>query len=78
MLWRCTAREHLDDDHVAPAARTTRFAGIGGGRSGLALRFCSSGQLTRACDVVGASTFGEQAVVANTVQAFGQHVASGG
>jgi hypothetical protein len=35
---------------------------------------CSGEQLTSACDVVGASAFGEQAVVADAMQAFWQHV----
>jgi hypothetical protein len=34
---------------------------IGGGSDGLAFRFCNGEQLTRACDVVGACAFGEQA-----------------
>ncbi len=74
MPWRCTAREHLDDDHAPAAAWTGRFAGIGGGNGGLGVRFCSGEQITRACDVVGASAFGEQAVVADAMQAFWQHV----
>src|SRR5215468_4677049 len=72
MPWRTTAREDLDDDHATATAWTTRLNGIDGGR--LALRFCSGEQLTGAGDVVGASAFGEQAVVADAVQAFGQHV----
>ena len=74
MPWRCTALEHLDDDHATAAARTARLAAICGGTGGRGFRFCSGEQLTRADDVVGASVFGEQAVVADAVQAFGQHV----
>lgn len=65
-------REDLDDDHATAAAGTSRLAGIGSG--GLGFRFCHSEQLTRTCDVVGARAFGEQAVVADAVQAFWQHV----
>jgi len=67
MPWRCPAREHLDDDHAAAAAWAARLAGIDSGHGGLAVRFCSREQLTNACDVDGASAFGEQAVVADAV-----------
>ena len=70
MPWRCTAREDLDDDHAAAAAWTSRLAGIDGGSGRLAVRFGSGEQLTRSCDVVGARAFGEQAVVADAVEAF--------
>jgi len=72
--WRCSAREHLDDDHAAAAAWAARLTGIDSGLGRLAIRFCSGEQLTGACDVVGAGAFGEQAVVADAVQAFWQHV----
>src|ERR1700746_612542 len=68
---RCTARENLDDDHATAAARTVRLALIDGR---LAFRFCNGEQLTGAGDVVGARTFGEQAVVSDAMQAFWQHV----
>src|SRR5215468_12528885 len=74
MPWRTTAREDLDDDHATATAWTRWLVGIDGGRGGLALRFCSGEQLTRASDVVGARAFGEQAVVADAVQALWQHV----
>ena len=74
MPWRCTALEHLDDDHATAAAWTSRLAGIDGGSGRLALGFCNGEQLARACDVVGARAFGEQAVVADAVEAFWQHV----
>ncbi len=74
MPWRCTAREDLDDDHAAAAAWTSRLAGIDGGSGRLAVRFGSGEQLTRSCDVVGARAFGEQAVVADAVEAFWRHV----
>lgn len=74
MSWRCTVREDLDDDHAAAAAWTGRLAGIGGGRGGIAFRFCNGEQLAGTSDVVGARAFGEQAVVADAVQAFWQHM----
>ena len=70
MAWGCTALEDLDDDHTTAAAWTSWLAGIDGGSGGLALRFCSGEQFAHAGDVVGASAFGEQAVVADAVQAF--------
>src|SRR6266576_1013161 len=72
MPWRGTALEDLDDDHATAAAWTSWLAGIGSG--GPAFRFCNGEQFTRTCDVVGASAFGEQAVVADAVQALRQHV----
>src|SRR5260370_12971807 len=66
---RGTALEDLDDDHATAAAWTSWLAGIGGGSGGSAFRFCNGEQFTRTCDVVGASAFGEQAVVAGAVQA---------
>src|SRR5260370_266757 len=74
MPWRGTALEDLDDDHATAAAWTSWLAGIGGGSGGPAFRFCNGEQFTRTCDVVGASAFGEQAVVADAVQALRQHV----
>jgi hypothetical protein len=74
MPWRCTALEDLDDDHTTTTAWSGGLAGIDGGSGGPAVRFCSGEQLARAGDVVGARAFGEQAVVADAVQAFWQHV----
>src|SRR5947208_10794552 len=74
MPWRCTALEDLDDDHATAAAWTTRLAGIDGGCGRLAVRFCNGEQLTRTGDVVGAGAFGEQAVVADAVEAAWQYV----
>src|SRR5882724_13276354 len=71
---RCTVREHFDDDHATAATWTARLAGICGDTGGLALEVCNGEQLTGACDVVGARAFGEQAVVADAVQALGQHM----
>src|SRR6185437_5300265 len=74
MPWRCTAREHLNDDHAAAATWATRLLGIDGGSGRLAVGFGDGEQLTGACDIGGASAFGEQAVVADAMQAFWQHV----
>lgn len=74
MPWRYTTHEYLDDDHATAAAWTTRLAGIDGSSGRLAFRFCNGEQLTRAGDVVGAGASDEQAVVANAMQAFWQHV----
>jgi hypothetical protein len=71
---RRTAREHLNDDHATATAWTDRLAGIDGGSGGLVLRFGDGEQFARACDVVGAGAFGEQAVVTDAMQAFWQHV----
>jgi hypothetical protein len=71
---RCTAREDLDDDHAAAAAWTARLMGIDSSTDGPAVRLCSGEQLAGAGDVVGAGAFGEQAVVADAMQAFWQHV----
>jgi hypothetical protein len=60
MPWHCTALEDFDDDHATAAAWTSRLAGIDGGRGGPTFRFCNGKQLTGACDVAGASAFGEQ------------------
>src|SRR4030088_3757385 len=74
MPWGATAREDLDDDHATSAAWTARLAGIDGGSGGLAFRVCNGERLAGACDVVGAGAFGKQAVVADAVEAFWQHV----
>src|ERR1051325_3250572 len=74
MPWRGTAREHFDDDHAAATARARWLAGIDSGSGRLVARFCGGEQFAGARDIVGASTFGEQAVVAEAMQAFWQHV----
>ena len=74
MPWRCTALEDLNDDHATAAARTARLGLIGGGSGGLVLRFCNGEQLARMGDVVGARAAGEQAVVADAVEAVRQDV----
>jgi len=70
----CTTREDLDDDHATAAAWTSGLAGIDIGTGRLAVRFCNGEQLTRTCDVVSARAAGEQAIVADAVEAFWQHV----
>jgi hypothetical protein len=74
MPWRCTALEDLDDDHATAAAWTARLGLIDGGSGGLAFRFCNGEQFTRSGDVVGARAAGEQAVVADAVEAVRQDV----
>src|SRR6266487_6201714 len=77
MPWRCAAREDLDDDHATAAAwararegRLVAIITIGS----IALGLLATEQLAGACDVVGAGGLGEQAVVADAVQALGQDV----
>ena len=55
----------------APGTNSAKKRGRSGG---LAFRFCSGEQLTRTYDVIGARAFGEQAAVADAVEAVGQHV----
>ena len=74
MPWRCTALEDLDDDHATAAAWTSRLAGIDGGTGGLGLGVWNGEQLTHAGNVVGAGAAGEQAVVADAVEALRQDV----
>ena len=72
MSWRCAALENLDDDHATAAAWTSRLAGIDGGTGRLAFRLCNSEQFAGSGDVVGAGAAGEQAVVADAVEAVWQ------
>jgi hypothetical protein len=74
MLWRCTALEDLDDDHATAAAWTNRLAGIDGGTGDLRLCRRHVEHATRSGDVVGARAAGEQAVVADAVEAVRQDV----
>jgi len=75
MPWRCAAFEDLDDDHAAAAAWTGRLARIVGGSGGpVFFGICNGEQLTRAGNVIGAIALGEEAVVADAMQAFWQHV----
>src|SRR6516165_7978411 len=75
MPWRCAAFEDLDDDHAAAAAWTGRLARIVGGSGGpVFFGICNGEQLTRAGNAIGAIALGEEAVVADAMQAFWQHV----
>ena len=80
MSWLAAGREGLDDNHAAAAAaaRTRQHAGFvsGCGLGGLGrFRAGRDGeQLACPCDVGGAIAVGEQSVVADAVQALGQHV----
>ncbi len=74
MPWRCAALEHFDDDHATATAGTARLAGIRGSTCGLALGLYSDELLADTRDVVGANAFGQQPVVADAMQALGQHV----
>ena len=79
MPWRCAALEDLDNDHATAAAwaraREGRLVAIMMiGIGSLALGLLATEQLAGAIDVVGAGGLGEQAVVADAVQALGQYV----
>jgi len=78
---RCAATlECLDDDHSSAAT----WAGIrgqvgltiirGGGVVGLRLRRWNIEQLTGSGDVLGPAAIGEQSIMADAVEAAGQHV----
>jgi hypothetical protein len=73
-------REGLDDDHAAAAAAagTRRHVGFvrgcGLGRLGLLRAGRHGEQLARSRDIGGAIAIGEQSVMADAVQALGQHV----
>src|SRR5262245_65632025 len=75
-MWRRrAAREGLDDDHGAAATWTCRLVVIGSiGIGGFALGFWPSEQLAGTRDVVGGGGLGQQAVVADAVEALGQDV----
>src|ERR1700681_4962830 len=80
MTRRRAALEYLDNDHAPAAARAGmrrgwRLVGAGGTRIGIVvLRHGHADELAGARDVVGAGGSGEQAVVADAVEAFGQDV----
>ena len=72
---RRAAREGLDDDHAAAATWTCRLVVIGSiGIGRLALRLWPREQFVGARNVVGAGGVGQQAVVADAVETFGQDV----
>ena len=70
--------EGLDHEHAAAAAGTRLCQWLRRRRIDLDRRFgrgrCQSQEFTRPCDRLGAVWAGEQAVVADAVEAFGQHV----
>jgi hypothetical protein len=70
----CAALEVLDDDHATAAAWTAIdrwLVNIGGISTG-GLILWHRDQLAGACDVVGAGSLGEQAVVSDAVEALRQ------
>src|ERR1700730_1356973 len=72
---RAAAFEDLDDDHAAAAARTWMRERLGAiCITGLALRNGYLEQFSRPRDVLAALGAGEQAVVADAVEAGRQHV----
>jgi hypothetical protein len=76
MPWRLTGREHLDDAHAAAAAwaRTLlrgRCLILIGVRAGLAGGSMRGKQLFRLSDILSAVTVGEEAVMADAVEALG-------
>src|SRR4051794_26815327 len=74
MSWRGAAREDLDNDHATATAWTSRLVTTGRCIGWVvAGRLCGE-QLSRTCDVVGAGRLGEQAVVADAVEAVRQDV----
>src|SRR5580704_6334781 len=76
MLRPGAPREGLDDDHATTAAGAwMQFTRIGNWEI-TGLRRCrwDVEQLTRSGDVIGARAAGEETVVADAVEAFGQHV----
>ena len=80
ILRRAAAREGLDDDHAAAAAGARmreylRLVGIDArGIIGLARFRRHVEQLTGSRDVLGAGAVGEETVVADAMEALGQHV----
>src|SRR5271166_2755870 len=80
MTRRRAGLEYLDDDHAPAAARAGmrrgwRLVGAGGTRIGIVVLWrWHAEELAGARDVVGAGGSGEQAVVADAVEAFGQDV----
>src|SRR5215207_10386390 len=74
MARRRAALEGLDDDHASAATRTCRLVVIGSSTGRFALGLWPGEQLTCACDVVGAGSLGQQAVVTDAVEALWQDV----
>jgi hypothetical protein len=74
MARRCASLKDLDDDHAAAAAWTWRLVDVDDGLNGLTLTSFDGEQLAYACDIVGAGPPGEQAVMADAVEALWQHM----
>jgi hypothetical protein len=74
MARRCTSLKYLDDDHAAAAARTWWLVGVDDGPGGLTLTILDGEQLAGVCDVVSAGAPRQQAVMADAVKAFWQHM----
>ena len=80
MLGLAATREGLDDDHAATAAwarhwQCTGLVGFGGGIEMLLSVLRRGEQLASTSDIGGAVfAIGEQAVVADAMQALGQHM----
>lgn len=70
----CTSLKNLDDDHAAAAAWTRWLAAVDDGLGRFILTIADGEQFARACDIVGADAPCEQALMADAVKAFWQHV----
>ncbi len=79
MLWLAAARESLDDDHAAAAARTwtrqhARLVDCGVGCVGLFWARRHGKQLARVRDVCSSVGVTEQPIMSDAVEALRQHV----
>ena len=79
MLRLAAAREGLDDDHAAAAARAwarqhAGLVGRGFGRFGFVRMSRHGEQLARVRNVFGAVAVGEQPIVSDAVEALRQHM----
>ena len=74
MAWCCASLKDLDNDHSTAAAWTGRLAGVVDGLSWFTLTIFDGQHLARACDVVDAGAPRQQAVMADAVKAFWQHM----
>src|SRR4051812_49920003 len=78
MPWRCTALEHLDDDHATTAAWTSRLAGICGGTGGVAGGGCKGEEVTHTRHGGGARALGGPAVGGGARENLFRHRGGGG
>ena len=78
MAWLAAGLEGLDDEHAAAAAGARLCEWLGRRRIDLGRRFgrrrCQSQQFTRSRDRLGAVRAGEQAIVADAMEAAWQNV----